>query len=660
MSIIYPDTDGFNQDSPPSPEGLDSSQSAALRQILNKKLAIVQGPPGTGKTYVSVVALRTLLANMQPHDPPIIVSAQTNHALDQLLRHVSKFEPEYVRIGGRSNDLEIKKRTLFELGRNAAIRSRTAGTGRSHMRSLREKLESMIAPFKSENSETPLPASLFFKLGLITQEQHDSLLKGAEGWVHGGDEADPISVWLGDDLVKFEVVYKAENFGFVEEEIDLEYEQLKELEAEQGVEDDDLECLRGDYYSLKEGFHGRRQHALSRQRSEESYLRSQDMWKIPTVARGAVYNFLQKRAKEIIRRNIRAILKQYDMAAKRLKAERWEKQCMILQNAKIVGMTTTGLSKYRALVSAIKPKVILIEEAAEVIEAPVTAACVDSLEHLILVGDHQQLQGHCALKDLEGEPFNLNVSMFERLVRNNVDFKRLRKQRRMNPEIRQLLTPIYSDLEDHPSVLGRPGIPGMGDISTYFFCHTWPESSDSLMSRYNENEAKMVVGFYQYLVMNGVDPKEITVLTFYNGQRKKILKALKDSPFLEGQYLKVVTVDSYQGEENEIVLLSLVRSNEQGNIGFLEVENRVCVALSRARRGFYIFGDGESISVGSNLWFSVCKKMREHSKRIGYSLPLTCSTHKNTVMAQGTVALSASTLKVVCLLRSSPRNILAA
>lgn len=642
LSVLYPEDDAAGQVDilarwPSSPENLDSSQSDALRQILTKKLAVVQGPPGTGKTYVSVIGLKTLLSNMQPNDPPIIVAAQTNHALDQLLRHVSKFESQYVRVGGRSSDLEIKKRTLFELARSAVFRSKTpSGSGRRQMKKLREKLEAVIEPLKVDNADSPLQASLFFKLGLITQEQLISLLNGAEGWVHNGDQRDSISVWIGDDLAKFEIVYKSENFGFVEEEIDLEYEQLKELEAEQGLnDDDDVEGLRGEYFHLKEGFRGKKHSTLSKQRAEDTYLKSQDMWKIPTVARSAVYGLLQKRAKQKILESVHSILREYDVAASKIKAEKWERQCVVLQNANIVGMTTTGLSKYRALVSAIKPKVILIEEAAEVIEAPVAAACVDSLQHLILVGDHQQLQGQCAVQELEGAPFNLNVSMFERLVRNDVEFKRLCKQRRMNPEIRQLLNPIYSDLEDHPSVLGRPGVPGMGGLNSFFFCHTWPESSDNLMSKYNESEAKMVAGFYHYLSMNGVETKDITVLTFYNGQRKKILKLLKEKPYLQGQYIKVVTVDSYQGEENEIVLLSLVRSNERGNIGFLEVENRVCVALSRAKRGFYIFGDGEAISIVSDLWFNMCKKMRESTKRIGYFLPLTCSSHSNLTLAQG-------------------------
>lgn len=124
-----------------------------------------------------------------------------------------------------------------------------------------------------------------------------------------------------------------------------------------------------------------------------------------------------------------------------------------MKDARIVGMTTTGLSKYRALISSLRPKIILIEEAAEVLEAPVTAACMESLQQLVLVGDHQQLRGSCSMQELEGDPFYLNISMFERLVRNSIPFKRLTSQRRMAPEIRRILSPIYNDLQSDESSL---------------------------------------------------------------------------------------------------------------------------------------------------------------------------------------------------------------
>lgn len=99
--------------------------------------------------------------------------------------------------------------------------------------------------------------------------------------------------------------------------------------------------------------------------------------------------------------------------------------------------------------------------------------------------------------------------------------------------------------------------------------------------------------------------------------------------------MQVVTVDSYQGEENTVILLSLVRSNSQGAIGFLEVENRVCVALSRARNGFYIFGDAPNLCKSSMLWWEVVQIMSKDPRRIGFYLPLTCEKHKEKTFIQG-------------------------
>lgn len=66
--------------------------------------------------------------------------------------------------------------------------------------------------------------------------------------------------------------------------------------------------------------------------------------------------------------------------------------------------------------------------------------------------------------------------------------------------------------------------------------------------------------------------------------------------------IRVSSVDGYQGEENEIILLSLVRSNNNNNVGFTCIANRACVALTRARIGLYIIGNLDLLSRNSNLW----------------------------------------------------------
>jgi helicase required for RNAi-mediated heterochromatin assembly 1 len=88
---------------------------------------------------------------------------------------------------------------------------------------------------------------------------------------------------------------------------------------------------------------------------------------------------------------------------------------------------------------------------------------------------------------------------------------------------------------------------------------------------------------------------------------------------------------------NDIVLLSLVRSNNVHSIGFLSNDNRACVALSRAKRGFYIFGNAELLACESWTWGEVVNIMfktrveNRQERRIGYYLPLQCAQHKRKV-----------------------------
>ena len=623
-------------DWPAAPEtSLDSSQWSAMQQILTKPLAIIQGPPGTGKTHVSRVALQILIENKGPGQPPIIVAAQTNHALDQLLGHVAKFDPDYIRLGGRSTRPEVKERALFEVRRRdrfPPLPGGLLGKASAQMHALVGNMMQTLSPLNKGETRGPFSARTLFELGVLSEAQAKSLEVGAAQWVTAGDlqSEDAVQLWLNKALVPFEVVYKQSNFGFAEEEVDLEYEQVTELQAEMGVTDEeDIEYLKGRWCPVDDRHTVAKNSGAAALATAKRLLETaHDLWKVRETLRGPMYSIMQESAKAKMLAAFREQAKAYVRIVRDLKVGKWERDAVYLQKANIIGMTTTGLSKYRPLISSLKPKIILIEEAAEVIEAPVAVACVESLEHLILVGDHQQLQGHCSVQELENEPYYLNVSMFERLVRNDMPFRTLLRQRRMDPEFRRLIHPIYPQLEDHPHVLNRPCLPvGLGLYKSFFFTHDYPEYKDSQLSSYNDREAEFVAGFYHYLLQNSADPRGITILTFYNGQRKRILAHLKSRPQIAHHYTNVVTVDSYQGEENGIVILSLVRSNDRGNIGFLEVDNRVCVALSRAQFGFYIFGNGALLSASSPLWNKVLQIMSSNPNRVGNKFPIECKKH---------------------------------
>lgn len=624
---------------PPSTT-LDRTQWNALQQILTKKLAIIQGPPGTGKTYVSKVALQIMSLNRKEGDPPIIIAAQTNHALDQLLKHVSDFDPNYIRLGGRSTSLEVKKQALFEVTqreRLPPIPGSFYGPAKKRLEVECTKYGELLSIFNETHE--PISCDTLFKLGIINAAQKKSLIDAAANLVTADEDVrNPMLYWLNKVLLPYEVDYGDDTFGFEDVEDDLEFEQLREIEAEHGLADEeDIEMLKGPWIAVHDNTTIAQPSDIDLEKAKRMLSTKQDLWTIPEYLRAPTYLIMKQKAKALTLVKFRELAQEYDRIVQQLKIGKWERDAVYLKRANIIGMTTTGLSKYRPLISSLKPRIVLIEEAAEVLEGPVTAACMESVEHLILVGDHQQLQGHCAVSELEDDPYYLNISMFERLVNLNVPFRTLLRQRRMNPEIRALVSSLYPGLEDHEDVLNRQMLPvwGTGSVRSFFFNHDAAEQKDESLSTYNEAEAQMVAKFYRHLLRHGVPAAAITILTFYNGQRKRILRELKNDFETNLSYNLVKTVDSYQGEENEIILLSLVRSNEDHNIGFLEVDNRVCVALSRARHGLYLFGNGSLLAERSELWAKVANLMSSSQPpRYGDMLPLTCVKHNRTIQVQ--------------------------
>ncbi len=104
----------------------------------------------------------------------------------------------------------------------------------------------------------------------------------------------------------------------------------------------------------------------------------------------------------------------------------------------------------------------------------------------------------------------------------------------------------------------------------------------------NTYEGKYLVKLAKFFIRQHYETSQITILATYPGQTTFIQHELKREN-VEG--IRVCTVDNFQGEESHMILLSLVRSNLVKSIGFLSTENRVCVAFSRARDGFFSIGN---------------------------------------------------------------------
>jgi helicase required for RNAi-mediated heterochromatin assembly 1 len=628
---------------------MDETQLHALYRMITKELCIVQGPPGTGKTFTSVEALKVLLANQGKGDPPIIIAAQTNHALDQLLHLCLNAGARIVRVGGRTESERIAEHTMYEVRKR--LGSGPDGTWRVLDSDRRKYNQEITGLANTVFNDVLLEPADLLATGVLTQAQYTSLVDEDTQQTASHHPHGPFSLWLSGEVIQTDILrnkYSEQDLAGDDEEYNKdEYEFEGEFEHI-AADDDDEDRIQGHFVPLVYTWAGKQPTNQTWQRRAERELRRSDLFQVPKNMRGAVYQVLYERYIEKLRPLFIDHFTQYNTICKELKVNKWHQDAVMVDTLRlnIVGCTTTGLTKYRGFLAALGAKTMLIEEAAETRESNIVSALYPSIQQLILVGDHQQLTPFSNVRWLSQAPYYLDLSMFERMVDYlGIPYIMLDKQRRMAPEIRAVVDTFYDGLEDHPVALQREAVPGMGDRRTWLFNHSWEDATDANHSRFNTEEAIMIVNFFAYLVNNGTKPEKITVLTYYMAQRRLILKKLRQHPSLVAESYHVHTVDSYQGEENDVVLLSLVRSpppHADYAVGFLESKNRAIVAISRARRGFYMFGNIvnaiNATKQSSEIWSPILNTFIQQKRFDQLGLPLECQPHGKLIWIKNTAA----------------------
>ncbi|KAJ8040048.1 NFX1-type zinc finger-containing protein 1 [Holothuria leucospilota] len=363
--------------------------------------------------------------------------------------------------------------------------------------------------------------------------------------------------------------------------------------------------------------------------TEEMALRVFNVWELRLCDRWNLYRYWVHLYNTQLHHSLLPLHEEYDRQVKLLKEVREQEDVEIVRKAKIIALTTTGAAKYYNLVERVYPKIVIVEEAAEVLEAHIVTSLTKKCEQLILIGDHQQLRPNPTVYELSTR-YGLDISLFERLIKNKFPRHRLNLQHRMRPEISKLLTihhDFYPGLKDHKSVFLYDDIRGVVK-NIFFLDHIFQESRhNDNHSRSNRFEAEFLTSLCRYLLQQDYKPEQITVLTAYTGQVWNFQSLMPKSVFKD---VLVCPVDSYQGEENDIILLSLVRSNECGSIGFLKTANRVCVALSRAKKGLYCVGNFSLLSSENDLWRVISSTLLETGS-LGKSMKLVCANHPDVV-----------------------------
>eukprot|EP01088_Endostelium_zonatum_P017523 TRINITY_DN51_c4_g1_i2.p1 TRINITY_DN51_c4_g1~~TRINITY_DN51_c4_g1_i2.p1 ORF type:complete len:2678 (+),score=278.13 TRINITY_DN51_c4_g1_i2:23-8035(+) len=301
---------------------------------------------------------------------------------------------------------------------------------------------------------------------------------------------------------------------------------------------------------------------------------------------------------------------------KKYKEARVKANAVVYERKKVIGGTIVGCIKRLDAIRATSPFAILIEEASEVQEPLLFSCLVQSTCKLELIGDHRQLRPTLSNK-YDFERINrMNISMFERLIesKDGTPSNVLSVQRRMRRDICDLTRGFYADITeitDHPRCFHRTilnksimkewegngrEIPGVSP-HVFFWCHSGTQTKSTKgLSKENKTEAVMVTALAKYLVSEcSIPESSIVILTPYKGQLM-LLKTMLESKKLIDKTNKtgcrLSTVDRFQGDEGDVVIISLV-IDSKAQTPFVKLQNRMIVLLSRARLGMYIIGNAQ-------------------------------------------------------------------
>ncbi|KAL7788203.1 hypothetical protein V8C37DRAFT_241026, partial [Trichoderma ceciliae] len=598
---------------------LDITQSSALLNTLSREVSLIQGPPGTGKSYTGEKIIKVLLSNKTDTSiGPILCVCYTNHALDQLLEHLlDDGIDNIIRIGSRSKSERLQALNL----RLVAQKSDRTRSEKSSLYSIGQELDSLDAAIEESlnrlsTSDSPQAIKKFLAQ---TFPVHHEMLFGLDkdGWERADKPQKILRRWLA------------------------------------GGSRDSVWCR------------------------ETEVLRETGLFTMTHAERRTLHQDWLNGIMAPIIQTITKLREEHAQLIERRGRVRSDVDLRCLNQANVIGVTTTGLAKNLNLLRKLRCKVMLCEEAGEVLEAHILTALLPSIEHAILIGDHLQLRPQIQNYDLQstnprGKQYSLDTSLFERLVEPphltdlRLPFSTLETQRRMHPSISELVrSTLYPSLQDAENVMSYSKVVGMKE-RLFWLHHDQLEdgaaSHDPLnTSHSNDFEVEMTVSLISHLVRQGeYSQDDIAVITPYLGQLHKLRRRMesmfeiclndRDLAELEDfenkdqaaptavkkqsgkttllKSVRAATVDNFQGEEAKIIIISLVRSNLQNKCGFLSTSNRINVLLSRAKHGMYIIGNS-STYYNVPMWEEVID-MLSASGCFGRSLELQCSRHPDT------------------------------
>ena len=317
----------------------------------------------------------------------------------------------------------------------------------------------------------------------------------------------------------------------------------------------------------------------------------------------------------------------YHQKMERLKSRATEIEIRIhtelFGEARVISSTLVGSAN--RLLEGQKYATLFRDEAAQALEA----ACwipIRRCSRVVFAGDHQQLPP--TIKSLPALKGGLGKTLMERIVENKPDVVALLKvQYRMNEDIMRFSSDWFYDgkVESAPQVKYR----GILDYDTPM---VWIDTSEigereqfvgESFGRINKAEAELTLKTLQdYFTKIGKtrileEQIDVGVISPYRAQVQYLRSLVKKREFFKPyrRLITINTVDGFQGQERDVILISLVRSNDEGQIGFLRDLRRMNVAITRARMKLIILGDKTTMTR-----HPFYKKLYEYVEGLKYGL----------------------------------------
>lgn len=287
----------------------------------------------------------------------------------------------------------------------------------------------------------------------------------------------------------------------------------------------------------------------------------------------------------------------------------------ILDSAQVITCTLVGAA-HKELANR-KFRTVVVDEAAQALE-PANWIPITKASRVVLVGDPFQLSP--TVKSMAAQRGGLNVTLIEKCLERLPRVSLLNVQYRMNETIMGFSNRQFYDnaLRADASVAHHRLLFGANDPLVFIDtagCGFDEKVHERYLSRFNPDEFRIVCEHLYQLAdaYEGKDPPSIALISPYREQVMHMEEVIAEDGRLASLALTINTIDGFQGQERDVVYLSLVRSNTKGEIGFLKDYRRINVAMTRARRQLVIVGD--SATIGQDRFYTEFLKYCEGEGR---------------------------------------------